>query len=581
MKTRWFVFGCLTSIVVLLVLGGLFTLSLVRMSKGTMPQVEDKNVLLLNLSGPVREYSQLKNDRMNFVLEQQTTVHQIKAALQQAADDERIIGVLLKPSWVQGGYALMHELGEAIEEFKLSGKPVIAYLEMCGNKDYFLASYADTILLNSSESGGIMLSGVGTSIIYYKELFDKLGVDVHVIHSGQYKGTGEQYTRSTMSDAMRTSIDGVFAGIYDEVLQEIGRNRNLSIDMMHRIYEDRSDMFVSGTSAQRAGLVDSLVTQDAAFAGFSGVKHYISWRDYPIDMPVLSKANRIAVIYAEGTIAAQSGAYNNPTLTSRKFDAIIDDINEDTSVRAVVLRINSPGGSALESELIYQQLRRIYKPVVVSMSNVAASGGYYISCTADYVFADPFCITGSIGVVSMLPDLHKLAQKAGIQSEQVSYGKFGVMYDPWNATPEHTLAAFRKGSSRTYAEFKKRVATSRNMTDDQVEQVAQGRIWTTRQASENGLVDSAGTLQDAIDKAAELAGISGYSIAWFPKQYTFLELLLDRDFSFTQAAAKYLWATEPEELRQLKGFLEQVKIDGHQLTVAPELYEIVFGDCNF
>lgn len=581
MKTRWFVFGCLTSIVVLVLLGGLFTFSLVRMSKSSMPQIEDQNVLLLNLSGPVREYSQLKSDRMNFLLDQQTTVYDIKAALQQAATDDRIIGVMLQPSWVQSGYALLHEIGEAIEAFKDSGKPVIAYLEMCGNKDYFLASYADTILLNSSESGGILLSGVSTSIVYYKDLFDKLGVDVHVIHSGQYKGTGEQYTRTTMSDAMRTSIDGVFSGIYNEVLQEISRNRNLSPDMMHRIYEDRSDMFVSGSTAQRAGLVDSLVTQDAQYTGFSGVKHYISWRDYPVQAPMLTKAHSIAVVYAEGSIAAQAGSYNNPHLTSKMFDTIIDDINDDASIRAVVLRINSPGGSALESEMIYQQLRRIYKPVVVSMSNVAASGGYYISCTADYVFADPFSITGSIGVVSMLPDLHKLAQKVGINSEQVSYGKFGLMYDVWNPTPEHTLKALRTGSSRTYAEFKQRVAAARNMTDDQVEEVAQGRIWTAQQAAENGLIDSAGSLQDAIDKAAELAGISGYSIGWYPKQYTFIELLLDRDFSFTRSVAKNLWNAEPEQMRMLKEFVAQIKADGNQMIVAPELYEIVFGECNF
>ncbi len=580
MKTRWFVFGCLTSVAVVVLLSVFAFGSVYRMSKGNVVSVSKQSVLSLDLSGQIQEYSVVKNERFNPLFKKITTAHDIKAALKQAKTDDRIVGVLLKPQWIQSGYAVLHEIGEAIEDFKTSGKPVIAYMEMCGNKDYFLASYADTVVLNSSESGGILLSGVGTSILYYKDLFDKLGVDVQVIHSGQYKATGEQYTRNQMSEQMRESVGDVFENIYGSMIHQISENRNLSDDMLRRIYEDRSDLTVSGGQAYRAGLVDTLVTQDAISSLFDGKVSFLTWRDYPVKTPVVSKAHKIAVIYAEGTISPQSGNITQMNIRAHDMEKIIDDINADADVRAVVLRINSPGGSALESELIYQQLKRIYKPVVVSMANVAASGGYYISCTADYVFADPFVITGSIGVVSMIPNFHGLAQKAGVNSEQIKYGKFSVISDVWAPPSEALINALRKGSQRTYTEFKQRVATARGLSMEQVEAVAQGRIWSNEKAVEYGLVDASGTLEDALAKAAELAGITGYSTIYYPRQHGLVELLLDRDFSFTKASVAMMLNREPRQLQQLRRFLASIKEDNNQMIITPELYEVVFGDCD-
>ncbi|MBT6994390.1 MAG: signal peptide peptidase SppA [Candidatus Cloacimonetes bacterium] len=560
MRKKWFAFGCLTSILIIVFSFVLVVRSVSKLGTQKKTKIADNSYLHIKLSGTIYDYNEIKD---NFFHNENLFAHDIIEKVEKATKDDRISGIILEPSWISGGFATLNEIMLALENFQASGKEVVAYLEVCGNRDYYLASVADEIVLNPSASAGILLTGIGTNILFYKDVLDKLGIEMQVIHAGKFKGAGEPFTRNEMSPPFRESIAKLFSDIYEKMISELAENRQLTDVDVRKIYENRMELFINQENAIEYNLVDNLMFHDDFMKGRKTVK----LADYHSFMPSNFTKDKVAVIYAQGSIVKQKTDFMATQITSQKIAKICEKIAKDNSVKAVVLRVNSPGGSALESEIIFQHLQKINKPIVVSMGNVAASGGYYIAANADYIFADPFTITGSIGVVAMYPNLKKFSDKIGIHSDPISKGKFSNITDPFLETKSTTIAAMKIGIEATYQEFKNRVADGRNMSITEVEKIAQGRIWSSNDALENNLIDEVGSQKNAIQKAAELAEIANYSVKYFPKQKTLTEIFLKEKFNFEMVSNLFV----PNILNDAKQLYNEVKNDPIQMR------QLMFG----
>ena len=540
MKGKWFAFGCLTSVVIIMVM--IFsTINIIgSMSKSMGKKKQIKGVLPdsylhVKLTGEIVEYNEFSE---SFFGEDAVGTHSIIQKINKAFYDKKIKGIILEPKWMTCGMANINEIMEAIEHFKSSGKKVYAYFDMCSNRDYILASIADSIYLNPSASGGLFLTGVGGSVLFYKDLLDKIGIEMKVIHAGKYKGAGENFSRSSFSKPVRENLDKLFTNIYDKMIIMIAENRNLPVEQIKNIYENRKEIFISGEKALEYNLVDKLCFRDDLFNELGINKdHLVSLKSYKLSIRDKEK-ERIAVVYAQGGIAPSGSFYTAQNLSASKIDKVLDKLETDNSIKAVVLRVNSPGGSALESEIILNRIKQLrsVKPVIISMGNVAASGGYYISAESDYIYADPFTITGSIGVVALIPNLGKLSKNIGLNSEQLKKGKYSDLFNPYKEPDEEEFAALKNDIEETYIEFKTRVADGREMSLEEVELLAQGQVWSSEDALDKNLVDGVGMLNDAINKAAEIAGIAEYSVHFYPKKKSIFEEFLKDKFDIDVAA---------------------------------------------
>ncbi|MCK4957431.1 MAG: signal peptide peptidase SppA, partial [Candidatus Cloacimonetes bacterium] len=482
MKGKWFSFGCLTSVVIVILMivflfASLNNVSSFDKSKLTT-KVADNSVLHLKISGNISEYNELKDDFFMSPFAPKTfTAHDIIEKIKMATNDPRIDSIILEPKWISAGYATLHEISQALKEFQKSGKPVYAYLEMCGNKDYFLASCADKIYLNPSASAGILLTGVGSNMLFYKDLFEKVGVEMTVLHAGEYKGAGENYYRTSLSAPVKKNLTSLFSDIYDNITHELAENRGISIEDITYIYEQRDDIFINQNKAIEYNLVDELAFKEEVISQLiSNENQLIAANKYKVKKLSAKDKDKIAVIYAQGQIAIQTSGLQQNILSAKKLSNAIDKILNDNTIKGTVIRIDSPGGSALESEIMHNKLKELKArmPVVISMANVAASGGYYISTPSDYVFADPFTITGSIGVVAMFPNISALNKKIGITTDKIEKGKYSNILNLYEKPDQATLTSFKKGIDKTYIEFKTRVANGRNISLNDVEKVAKG-----------------------------------------------------------------------------------------------------------
>ena len=543
MKGKWFSFGCLTSVVIVILMivflfASLNNVSSFDKSKLTT-KVADNSVLHLKISGNISEYNELKDDFFMSPFAPKTfTAHDIIEKIKMATNDPRIDSIILEPKWISAGYATLHEISQALKEFQKSGKPVYAYLEMCGNKDYFLASCADKIYLNPSASAGILLTGVGSNMLFYKDLFEKVGVEMTVLHAGEYKGAGENYYRTSLSAPVKKNLTTLFSDIYDNITHELAENRGISIEDITYIYEQRDDIFINQNKAIEYNLVDELAFKEEVISQLiSNENQLIAANKYKVKKLSAKDKDKIAVIYAQGQIAIQTSGLQQNILSAKKLSNAIDKILNDNTIKGTVIRIDSPGGSALESEIMHNKLKELKArmPVVISMANVAASGGYYISTPSDYVFADPFTITGSIGVVAMFPNISALNKKIGITTDKIEKGKYSNILNLYEKPDQATLTSFKKGIDKTYIEFKTRVANGRNISLNDVEKVAKGQVWSSEKALENLLIDEVGMLSNAISKASELANVSDFIETYYPEPKSmFEEMLMDK----LQMAAK-------------------------------------------
>jgi protease IV len=533
MKSKWFSLGCLTAVIIIIIL--IFTTVISfgsmgkRFQKPLPERITESSWLKLDLSGRIIDYNEFEDNPLTGSFSAKTTsVHNIVHKINKAAQDDRIIGIILEPKFISCGYANLHEIMNALEDFKTTGKEIHAYLDLGLNKDYFLSTVANKIHLNPSASAGVLLTGVGGGMLFYKEMLDKIGVEFNVIHAGKYKGAGETYSRNELSTPVRKNLDRLFSSIYDSILLEIAQNREIEISDIVRIYEKREELFVNQETALDYNLIDELTFKEDLYKELGiSKKKIVSLSKY--DTPKFKTSNtNIAVVYAQGGIVMQSQGLEAVNITASKLNAILDKIERDNEIQGLVIRVNSPGGSALISEIIHSKIKKLrqIKPVVISMGNVAASGGYYISAESDYIFADPYTITGSIGVVAMLMNISKMTDKIGINEEDISKGKFTNAMSIYSKLDEATIQSMRLSIQGTYLEFKQRVSDGRDLSLAEVETIAQGQIWSADDALQNNLIDEVGMISDAITKAAELSDIDEFTIEYFPKKKNFIEEFL-------------------------------------------------------
>ncbi len=509
--------------------------------------------LLINPRGIIKEYNEVEMG--SFWMGGQASVEDMTRRIRYAAEDKNIKGIMLEPSFMAVSYSSVRELVLALQDFRQSGKPVIAYGSTWGQRDYFLSLAADSIYMDPSASAGLMLDGVSANVMFYKELLDKIGVKMHVLQSGEFKGAGEPYSQTSLSAGTRANLERALRGRYDVLLSALAQSRGITAEEARLIFEERADFFINGSQALEMKLVDGLTDKEELWDRLGIRKaNSINITKYSDKAQLNMGSQRIAVINLNGEISpANTGYGSEGIISAAKVQNIIEDIEDDSSIKAVVLRVNSPGGSALESELIHRKLSHLKAriPIVVSMNGVAASGGYYISCASNYIFADELTITGSIGVIMMIPEASGLGRKIGLRSESFGYGKFATAADPLNPYDPEFIESLRRNSTGVYTEFKQRVMDARGISPEEIQAVAEGRVFSAADAKENKLIDEIGGLKEAIAKAAELAKLTTYQVQNYPGKKGFYELIMEmKDNPMFAASLLHKQELSPEALAQ-------------------------------
>ena len=487
--------------------------------------VENNSVLELKLDFPIKDYAAKTTFKDYAFLDEnkKNGLFDLIYAIDYAATDENIKGISIDNNFVTAGMSQTKALRDALLKFKTSGKFIVSYGDVYSQKDYYLNSVADTLYINPV--GEMEFKGLSTERLYYKDFQEKSGIKMEVIRLGKYKSAVEPYLENEMSDNNREQISAYLNGIWSEVKKEVSESRNISTTELNNI----ADNLLSRTPelAVSSGLIDKIGYHDEYLKGLKtavGVSdkdelNTIEIEDYALyasnKKPFTAK-NKIAVIYTEGQIFYGEGdeTYVGQGAVSKS----LEKARNDDKIKAIVLRVNSPGGSALASELIWREveLTKKVKPVIVSMGDVAASGGYYIACNANKIFAEPTTITGSIGVFGTLPNVKGLADSWGINAEQVVTNKNAVTYSLFEPMNDSQRGFIKESIASVYSLFTNRVAQGRNMTQEAVHEIAQGRVWTGADALNNGLIDELGGLDAALAYAAKLTEIEDYKIIQYP-----------------------------------------------------------------
>ncbi|KZE78340.1 signal peptide peptidase SppA [Myroides marinus] len=497
--------------------------------------VKDNSVINLDLSGVKYDYAGKFNYKdFGFVDAGKDGVADILAAIEYAKTDDRIKGISILNDESSLGVVQKREIRKKLEEFKKTGKFVLAYANTYSQGEYYLNSVADTVYVNPV--GTIDFKGLSTEILYLKGLQDKTGVQMEVMRHGKYKSAVEPYLQDKMSDANREQITVFLNSIWETIVEDISKSRKVPVEKLNEIANNLEARTPS--RALKAGLVDKVAYEDEYHAAIKkalkveGDLDYntIDILDYAKDLIVKGDGNtaedQIAVIYAQGQILSGEGSVSY--IGEGSINRALKEARKDDKIKAVVLRVNSPGGSALTSELIWREieLTKKVKPVIVSMGDLAASGGYYISCNADRIFADPSTITGSIGVFGMVPNMKTLANKYGVNAEQVKTHDNAANYSLFREVDPGFKMVVTEGIEDIYTTFVKRVADGRKLTVEQVDEIAQGRVWTGKDALKNKLVDELGGLDKAIAYAAKKVEIDSYKVVNFPEYKMKFEDLL-------------------------------------------------------
>ena len=527
-------------------------------TEGMSAPIKEKSILRLDLSGTLAERSE-SNPFAVLMGEENTALSLEDAllALDKAAKNENIIGVYLEGGSMGANPGMAQELRQALVEFKESGKWVVAYGDSYGRTAYYLSSVADSVLLNPE--GNVDFGGMASQIMFYKDVMEKVGVKMQVFKVGTYKSAVEPFICTEMSPANREQVTSYLFSIWTNMLKDVAASRNMEVGKLNSL-ADSLTMISEASVALNGGLVDKLCYMDevkAILREKSGLEDedddlvFASVADVAKSETLDEKVDeQVAVYYAYGEIVQSQGTglgmSQEHQIVGEKMIKDLQDLREDDDVKAVVIRVNSPGGSAFASEQIWREvcLLKEKKPVVVSMGGMAASGGYYISCAANRIFAEPTTLTGSIGIFGMIPDMSELmTEKIGLKFDVVKTNEMsdiGTMARPFN---EAESAQMQKMINRGYDLFTKRVADGRGMAQDSVKLIAEGRVWTGEQGLNIGLVDELGNLDDAVAHAAELAKVEKFRAVPYPGADNPFDQLLN------QTKGGYL----DSELRELLG----------------------------
>ncbi|WP_417786083.1 signal peptide peptidase SppA [Tenacibaculum sp.] len=527
--------------------------------------VKSNSVLELDLSTPIKDYAPKENNPIAEALEltdEKLALNKIINAIENAKNDNKIKGISIKTAFVNAGIAQTQAIRNKIEEFKESGKFVYAYNDIYTQKNYYLSSVADSLFLNPI--GVIDFRGLSTEILYFKDFEDKYGIKMEVIRHGKYKSAVEPFLENEMSEANREQTTSFLKSIWSEITDDISKSRNISIEKLNLIADNYNGRNV--TIAKENNLIDASIYEDEyeeklAIESDSKKVNIISIEDYISSgkgrISSTSK-DKIAVIYAQGDIIYGEGSEDY--IGQGIINKAIRKARKDDNVKAIVLRVNSPGGNALASELIWRELEltKKEKPIVVSMGNYAASGGYYIACNANKIIAEPTTITGSIGVFGAIPNFSQFTDKIGINAEQVSTND-SPSYSVFEPMNKKFYDVTKEGIEQMYTTFVNRVSSGRNMTFEQVNEIAQGRVWTGKEAIENGLVDQLGGLNDAIKVAAELAEVQNFRVRNYPNYKTDLKEALKFSPFIKASKEEILKETLGDENYQLYYNLQKMK----------------------
>jgi len=527
-------------ILIFIVIGIAAVVSLFFYELGRPPTVKARSYLELSLSGPIQERAVPDVMMTMFAGVQPLSMHDIWMNIQKAKVDSRIKSLVLQIGYLQCDWAKANEIREAILDFRKTGKKAYVYIEEAPefDKEYFLATACDRIVLHPLGFMGI--NGIGGYIPFFKRTLDKLGIEAEIEHVEEYKTAYNMFTENGFTPAHREMMESLYSDLYSHYVKAIAEARGKTEEEIRDLIDHGT---FQGEEALEAGLVDNLLYWDEFedILQDRGRKLYkITHQQYTKIKPTslgLFRGKKIAVIYGIGPIHTGEGAYQ--TMGGSTFARTLRRVRKDNSIAAVVFRVDSPGGSAVGSDVIWREvyLTKKEKPIVVSMSDVAGSGGYWVSMAADKIVAQPQSLTGSIGVISGKFNLARLYEKLGITAEKIAYGEKADIYSTHRGFTPEERELLKKEILWIYDKFLDKVADGRNMNREEVDRIGKGRVWTGSQAKENGLVDELGGLSRAIEVAKELADIpaeEGVGLVIWPKKISLWEVLMGRWFASTK-----------------------------------------------
>ncbi len=557
----------------------LFTPSiLTKLNPKTKPKFVE-----IKLRGPIVEYNQFSS----WFRPGYRTVHGFTKLIDKLEDDDEVSGILLKLEGFNAGWARIQEMRDALEEFKSSGKLIVVYAEYLSNGSFYLASVADKIYL--AKGSGVGLSGLAANMMFLRGTLDTLGINPELEHIGDYKSASDMLTRRDMSDSQKEATDAILDGLYNELVSAVADGRSMTESDVRNLIDESGDF--TADEAFSAKLIDSLVYEDQLEDLVKELKEeddemsLLSEKKYNMKHDAElewydTRMKSIAVVYGLGAITSgksgDGGMFGDQSMGSETIVEALRKARNDKSVAAIVFRVDSPGGSGLASEMILREVERTTtgddaKPLIVSMGDVAGSGGYYVACKADTIIAQPNTITGSIGVISGKFSFAEFQRKIALNTETLKRGNFADMYSGSRSFTDEERAKLRDQINQFYDIFLQHVADGRDMDTSEVNKVGQGRIWTGTDAKERGLVDLTGGLELALDVAAEAGGIEegeSYTIKKFPKSHG-KEIMM-------QDMRSIVRSTLPEEVVKLADtFTNETKWeDGEILLLMPYRLDI-------
>lgn len=532
-----FIVGVILTLISVVGLIGMATMG------SSTPTVKDNSVLVIQLQGSIGERSEenpFANLLGNKALSSQG-LDDILAAIKRAKEDDKVKGIYIEAGTFAGAMpATLQAMRNALVDFKKEGKFIVSYGDTYTQGAYYLCSVSDTLIVNPQ--GMIEWSGLSSNVMYYKDLLDKIGVEMQVVKVGTYKSAVEPFLLNEISDANREQIQTYNGEIWGEMLKAVSKSRKISVEKLNELAD--SAMLFQGTKLyKKEKLVDKIAYSDAVPQTIANMMKVESSDDYQTvtvsdlasasaNAPKGTSGNVIAVYYAVGGIVdeAASGFNQDPEIVGKTVAKDLKELAEDDDVKAVVLRVNSGGGSAYASEQIWHQVMNIKtnKPIVVSMGDMAASGGYYISCAANYIYAEPTTITGSIGIFGMFPNAGTLLNdKLGIHFSNVKTNEMADFGDISRPFTERERAIAQQYVNNGYDLFTKRCADGRKMKQDDIKKIGEGRVWTGLHAKQLGLVDELGGLDKAIEKAKKLAKIDDASVLSYPAKASIFDNLMN------------------------------------------------------
>jgi protease-4 len=530
---RRFLLGALVGVLLTIVCLVVLVAVVLKMASGRKPSIPDNGVLVLNLEGDIPEVPAVDVEIPLLQAQASPTVRDLWTAIHAAASDSRIKAIALKPHNLSIGWAKLQELRENLTDFKRSGKPVYAYLQTPGTHEYYLASVADRIYVSPDDY--LRVKGFRVESTFIKGTLDKLGITFDVDHIGRYKDAGDALTRTNMSPETREVLNQVLDQIYGSFCNGVAEGRHKSAADIQALIDQGPFLAMP---AKQAGLIDELgyesqMYRDLASRAKTDKLDKVSYKSYVKTNP--GTGTRIALLSGEGDIIR--GKVDQPfgqgqVIASETFSKTIERVRNDNSVRGVILRVDSPGGDAVASDEILHELKLLAakKPLVISMSDLAASGGYFISMTGNPIVAYPDTITGSIGVIYGKPNLHGLYDKIGVTKDMLTRGRFADIDSDYKPLSDAEKQKLHDGIMSTYRSFVTKVAAARKKTYDEIDPIAQGRVWMGAQAHKNGLVDRLGGLNVAVQlirERAKLGANEAVNLISYPPRRSVLDALFN------------------------------------------------------